>query len=220
MECSDFRVLRSPRDTFLSICLAISTGASAMPLAWLFPGLLVSCTNWHFRAIFLNSADANCGPLSLTKVLGMPCRQKLFFSFLTTVSEFASDRKSNWKKPLCLPNFPSQFAKTSLILLFISTYWYFGWNQGICWLAVTMIYVAHTPQMSPHIITDVCRQVSQENQVSPSTRVYAYVSYVNIIQLHIVLHDLLQGSWYEYSFISNMTPSWIVKLVMVAEIWL
>ena len=52
IECSDFRVLRSPRDTFLSICLAISTGASAMPLAWLFPGLPVSCTNWHFRAIF------------------------------------------------------------------------------------------------------------------------------------------------------------------------
>ena len=81
--------------TFWYICqtdLAILTAALAAPFAWPLSGLLVSCSNCQFCANFLNTADAYCGPLSLTSVCGMPCRLKLFFSFPTTVSEVVPGR--------------------------------------------------------------------------------------------------------------------------------
>ena len=74
---------------FLIIDLATFTAASADPLVWGYPGLLVLCSKPHDFTNCLKSAEVNCGPLSVIRTSGIPCRAKCTFSLHITVNEFS-----------------------------------------------------------------------------------------------------------------------------------
>ena len=65
--------------------LASLTAASALPFVCWCPGLPGLCSKSHSLAKLLNFSQANCGPLSLMTMSGMPCLAKWHFSFLMMV---------------------------------------------------------------------------------------------------------------------------------------
>ena len=79
---------------FCRRCFASLTAASALPFVYWCPRLPGRCLKPHSLAKLLNFSQANCGPLSLMTMSGIPCLAKWHFSFFMTVLAFVSWRWS------------------------------------------------------------------------------------------------------------------------------
>ena len=71
-------------------CFATFTAASTLPFVCWCPGLPVRCSKPHSLAKLANFSQANCGPLSLITMSGIPCLAKWHFNFFMTVLAFVS----------------------------------------------------------------------------------------------------------------------------------
>ena len=70
------------------------TAASALPLVFWCPGLPVRCSKPHSFAKLVNFSQANCGPLSLITMSGIPCLANWHFKFLIMVLLFVFGKGS------------------------------------------------------------------------------------------------------------------------------
>ena len=83
-KASNVRSLSSPdfkhfNKVLLTVCIVLTT----MPFDCVNSELLVSCSKFQFGENFLNSCEANSGPLSEKTNLGIPCLAKIAFIYFT-----------------------------------------------------------------------------------------------------------------------------------------
>ena len=65
--------------------LTVLTAASALPFAWLLPGLMKFSLKCHLFENDIKSFDVNWGPLSVIIFLGIPCRLNCCFNLTIMV---------------------------------------------------------------------------------------------------------------------------------------